>query len=509
MVKKGEKKNVFDTFNRIGGILLHPTSLPSEYGIGELGDHALKFIDLLAKYHIRAWQILPLGPTGYGNSPYQSFSSFAGNPLIISIQNLIKAKLLNVSEIDVFEQKMPLKIDFGSIIPWKNNVLKLAFKNFNKNQKHPLHKKFKAFEKTHNHWLHDYALFMSIKEKFNNKPWNTWPIDLRDRNLDKLDKWKDENYELIMFHKFNQFLFFSHWNAIKNYGKKKNIIIIGDIPIFVALDSADVWANRNLFFIDLNGNPEFIAGVPPDLFSETGQRWGNPLYKWTEHKNQNYSWWKARFKHIISIVDIVRLDHFRGFEAYWEIPSIEKTAIRGKWVKGPGEEFFDSLMKEFKYLPIIAENLGVITEDVEHLRNKYDFPGMYILQFAFDDPYNEKNIYLPHNYHNNSVVYTGTHDNDTILGWYDNLTESHKSIIKNYFDDNLDDIADIFIKECIKSVANISIIPLQDVLSLDNSARMNFPGKENNNWEWKFDWNLIDEKKFIKLKKYLALYNRF
>lgn len=508
MPKKSKPKNFFDTIGRSSGILLHPTSLPGKYGIGELGKDAFKFVDLLKKYKQKFWQILPLGPTGYGNSPYQCFSAFAGNPLLISIESLLSANLLKENDIKNIPKKDQNRVDFGSLIPWKWNLLEKAFDTFNTNTKHPYHKKFRLFQKKHHYWLHDYALFMAIKHSLDNKPWNEWPKNLRDREPETLLEWQQKNLQDYLFHTFVQFLFFDQWNALKSYCKRNKVLIIGDIPIFVAMDSADVWANRNLFYLDEEGQPEVIAGVPPDYFSETGQRWGNPLYKWQEHKKHSYNWWKARFKHMIQIVDVVRVDHFRGFEAYWEIQASEETAINGKWIKGPRSDLFDDLRKDIKNLPVIAENLGIITAEVEELRNKYSFPGMYILQFAFDDKYNSTNPYLPHNYSINNVVYTGTHDNDTLVGWFENLKPAKLKLLQDYFMDPLDDIVDVFIRETIKSVALISIIPLQDVLRINNSGRMNFPGQESNNWEWRFDWDLLNESYFKELESYLKLFNR-
>ena len=508
MTSKHRPKSFFMKIGRSCGILLHPTSLPSEYGIGELGSSAYKFVDLLKKYKQKCWQILPLGPTGYGNSPYQCFSAFAGNPLLISIEKLIQVKLLTSVDTQEILSSDKHRVDYGKIIPLKWNLLEKAFTNFNIYESHIYHQEFLKFQKENDHWLHDYALFMAIKIQLNNKPWNEWPKDLRDKNLQTLESWKQKHTKLYLFQKFVQFIFFTQWNALKTYCSKKKVFIIGDIPIFVAMDSADVWANRDLFFIDSEGKPEVIAGVPPDYFSKTGQRWGNPLYKWNQHKKQNYQWWKSRFQHIMKSVDIVRIDHFRGFEAYWEIKSSELTAINGKWIKGPGTDFFDSLKKEFKDLPVIAENLGIITDEVEDLRNKYNFPGMIILQFAFGNKYDSKNPYLPHNYTINNIVYTGTHDNDTIIGWFESLKKSETKILQNYFMQPLDDIVDILIRECLKSVAQISIFPLQDILRINNTGRMNFPGKESNNWEWRFGWDDLNESYFKKLATYLKLYNR-
>ena len=508
MTKKVEKKNFFDRISRSNGILLHPTSLPGKFGIGELGSEAFKFIDILKKYNQKYWQILPLGPTGYGNSPYQCFSAFAGNPLLISIEKLLTVKLLSLQDLPPYPNKNKYRIDYGSILPWKWDLLKKSFQTFKANPKHQYHKKFLSFQKSNDIWLHDYALFTAIKSYFNNNPWNKWPEEFRDKNINTIENWLTNNSDEYDFHKFVQFLFFEQWNDLKKYCKKKHIQIIGDIPIFVSMDSADVWSNRHLFYVDSKGLPEVIAGVPPDYFSETGQRWGNPLYKWQIHKNDNYEWWKTRFSHILKCVDLIRIDHFRGFEAYWEIPASEPTAINGKWIKGPGSNFFDSLKSDFKDLPVIAENLGIITEDVENLRKKYNLPGMYILQFAFDDKYNPKNPYLPHNFSENNVVYTGTHDNDTILGWFENLKKEKLEMLINYFMQPLEDIVDLFIRECLRSVAKISIIPFQDILRIDNTGRMNYPGKESGNWEWRFDWSQVNIKYLEKILVYLKLFNR-
>ena len=508
MVKKTSKKSTFDVNKRLSGILLHPTSLPGKYGIGELGSDLFKFIDLLKKNNQKIWQILPLGPTGYGNSPYQCFSAFAGNPFLISVEKLIANELLKEDEISNLPINNVNKVDFGQIIPWKWDILHKAFQNFLSQPQHTFKNNYDVFIEKNESWLHDYALFMAIKNSLNNLAWNEWPQGLRDRESDTLNQWVSDHKDSYEFHKFVQFLFFYQWDLVKKYCSKKGILIIGDIPIFVALDSADVWANRELFYIDSNGKPEVIAGVPPDYFSKTGQRWGNPLYKWPIHQKQHYKWWKERFKQITSLVDLIRLDHFRGFEAYWSIDSAEKTAIKGKWIKGPGSNFFNSLKKDMKELPIIAENLGVITEEVENLRYKFNLPGMKILQFAFDDPYNTKNPYLPHNYDQNNCVYTGTHDNETIVGWFENLTKNQATMLKTYFNQSLSDIASVFIRECMKSVAKYAIFPLQDILRIDNSGRMNFPGKESDNWEWRFDWKQIKTIHFQELKTFTKNYNR-
>ncbi len=494
--------------NRSGGILLHPTSLPSQFGIGDLGNSAYLFIDFLYKYKQRLWQVLPLGITGYGDSPYSSFSSYAGNPFLISPEKLIEVKLLSLSEIE--DKGFPqLKVDYGIVIPYKWELLKQAFHNFSHNSSHFLHKEFVSFQEKQKHWLDDFALFMTIKESNNFKPWNIWEDSLKYRQSKALDSWTKVYHEEILFQKFVQFIFFKQWSDLRNYANQRNIRIIGDIPIFVAFDSTDVWANPSLFILNKQREMTYIAGVPPDYFSTEGQRWGNPLYRWDVHKRQKYRWWFLRILHSFSFVDILRIDHFRGFEAYWRIPTSEPTT-NGNWISGPGYDFFKRLKQRYGILPIIAEDLGVITTAVELLLQKTGFPGMCVLQFAFGGFGSEyfENRYLPHNYTKNCIIYTGTHDNDTTKSWFESAPSEVQDHVLNYLKSNGKDITGDLIRLAWASVANMSVIPLQDLLRLNTEGRMNLPGRETGNWQWRFKWDQLTPEYGEELETMSKLYGR-
>ena len=495
---------------RYGGILLHPTSLPGEYGIGDLGPEAYKFIDFLEKCEQNLWQVLSIGPTGYGNSPYQCFSAFAGNHLIISPEKLIEIRLLTKKDCKPQELFSDSNVDFSKVIPYKEEVLKIAFEKFLQNRPLKLEKEFNEFKYKHSFWLKDYSLFMSIKHAHDFKPWNKWGEELRYRNISTLNRWQKEYEKEIEFHSFIQYLFFKQWNEIKKYGNLKNIKIIGDIPIFVAYDSVDVWVNPENYILDEKRVLKFVSGVPPDYFSATGQRWGNPLYNWSLMKNQGYHWWIQRIKHNLELVDILRIDHFRGFESYWQIPAYENTAINGEWIKGPGLDFFISLKDALGNLPIIAEDLGLITPDVENLLYQTGFPGMRVLQFAFEesDSSSANNKYLPHNFHSNTIVYTGTHDNQTTRAWFENLSEKFKKKVLDYTNSNGSDIVGDLIRLAWSSVANMAIIPLQDLLRLGDEARMNLPGSMRNNWEWRFSWNQVTSYHVKEMRSLSRLYDR-
>ncbi|MFX1250847.1 MAG: 4-alpha-glucanotransferase [Promethearchaeota archaeon] len=493
--------------NRYGGILLHPTSLPGDYGIGDLGPNLYRFIDFLHVSGQQLWQILPLGPTGYGNSPYQCFSSFAGNPMLISPEKLQEIGILEEFDSPRFPES---RVDFGKIIPFKWEFLERAFENYSGKRSPPLQERFDAFTKQQQFWLEDYALFMSIKKAFNLQAWNTWDEPLRLRDPNTLKKWKADHTAEVEFHKFVQFLFNLQWNDVRAYSQRKNVKIIGDIPIFVAYDSADVWANRELFYLDDEGKLLYVAGVPPDYFSETGQRWGNPLYRWDVMKAQEYNWWIQRVKYSFMQVDILRIDHFRGFEAYWQIPADQPTAIIGDWVPGPGIDLFIALRKALGHLPIIAENLGVITPAVDNLLQQTGFPGMRVLQFAFggDDSQFTENRFLPHNYVYNTIVYTGTHDNNTTKGWFETVPETTQNKVLKYVNSNGEDIVGDLIRLAWSSVAQMSVIPLQDLLRLGKEGRMNFPGTESGNWEWRFKWEQLRDEKSNEFAELSKIYGR-
>lgn len=481
-------------FERSGGILLHPTSLPGPYGIGDLGLQAYRFVDWLASSGCKLWQVLPLGPTGYGDSPYQCFSAFAGNPYLISFDALIEDRLLARDDFTHMPTFSASRVDFGQLIPWKLDLLLKAFSKFSAALSGAegiveafLLTEFKTFCSENASWLDDYALFMSIKEANGGGAWNGWSESLRKRKKSAMDKARKEYAESILRYSFYQFVFFRQWNKLRAYANERGIKIIGDIPIFIAYDSADAWANQKLFFLGEDSLPTVVAGVPPDYFSTTGQLWGNPLYRWDMHKKTGYAWWLERFRSVLRLVDFVRVDHFRGFAGYWEVPFGNSTAEHGRWVKGPGSDFFNAMNEGLlegadSELPIIAEDLGVITPDVVELRESFNLPGMKILQFGFDKA---ENPFLPHNYIPNCVAYTGTHDNDTALGWYATAPEPEKDFARRYLRVDGRDFAWDLIRSIWSSVAVYAITPMQDVLSLGTEARMNFPSKLGGNWEWR------------------------
>lgn len=471
-------------FKRSSGILLHPTSLPGPYGIGDLGPQAYRFVDWLVSTGCKIWQILPLGPTGYGDSPYQCFSAFAGNPYLISPDDLLAEGLVTEEDLVGLKELPASKVDFGLLIPIKLDLLLKAFQRYQADPE-PLREAFNSFCAENATWLDDFALFMALKESNGGGAWNGWDPALRARKKTALNKAKKELSQDIERHSFNQFLFFRQWTRLRKYANEKDIQIMGDIPIFVAYDSADVWANPDLFFLDKAGNPTVVAGVPPDLFSTTGQLWGNPLYNWKVHKKDGYAWWLSRVHALLQTVDILRFDHFRGFAGYYEIPASHTTAEHGRWVPGPGADFFHAVEKDLfseAGLPIVAEDLGVITPDVIELLNAFDLPGMKVLQFGFTGP---ENPFLPHNYVPNCVAYTGTHDNDTAMGWYANAPEAEKDFARRYLGVDGHDFAWDLIRAVWKSVAVFAIAPMQDVLGLGGEARMNFPSKLGGNWEWR------------------------
>ncbi len=495
-------------FKRLAGILLHPTSLPSPYGIGDLGRDAYKFVDFLTDAGQTIWQVLPLGPTGYGDSPYQTFSAFAGNPLLVSPDFLADDGYLNENDMNDIPEFNPVKIDYGTAISYKNNLLKKAYERA-KHVGMGERSDFEKFCEENSFWLDDYALFMASKDFHGGKHWTKWDRSIAFREENALDEWREKLADGIGYYKFVQYVFFKQWNSLRKYANEKGVKIMGDLPIFIAYDSADLWANKHLFTVDENGRLETVAGVPPDYFSPTGQLWGNPLYRWDEMRKDNFSWWKKRFAKLFELVDYVRIDHFRGFEAYWEIPGDAETAVNGRWVKAPGDELFAEIKKEFGELPIIAEDLGVITDEVRALRDKYGFPGMKILQFAFGE--NGDKNFLPHNYPRNCVVYTGTHDNDTTKGFFEKAQKEDPKLFEwtqDYLNYYGAEIVFPLIKEAYKSVANFVIIPMQDILNLGGEARMNFPSRLGGNWSWRFTWEQIDENLPLKYKFLCSLYER-
>lgn len=497
-------------FNRAAGILLHPTSLPGRYGIGDLGSEAYRFVDFLAETNQTYWQILPLGPTGYGDSPYQSFSSFAGNPLLISPDKLLEDGFLLPSMLQDIPPFPTNKVDFGWVIYYKNRLHRQAYAHFQENGSSKQHSAFAKFCQSQAQWLDDYALFMALKTHHvdnNGGVWTSWPETIARRKPKAMKQWSETLSEEIGLQKFLQYQFFKQWLTLKKYANDKGIKIVGDIPIFVAFDSADVWANPDLFFLQEDGTPSVIAGVPPDYFSETGQRWGNPLYRWKQMAKDNYAWWVRRLQMTFTQADIVRIDHFRGFDAYWEIPEEEETAVVGRWVKAPGKRFFKAIEKQLGELPIIAEDLGVITPEVRAMRDSFNFPGMKILQFAFGGELNSD--FLPYNFEtSNCVVYTGTHDNETTVGWYKNASEKEKDHVRRYLAVSGHDIAWDLIRLAWASVADTAIAPLQDLMSLGNEARMNFPGQVGSYWTWRFTPDMLHDHLKHRLQEMTHLYGR-
>jgi len=473
---------------RVSGILLHITSLPSRYGIGDLGSAAFRFADFLTRTNQRLWQVLPLGPVGFADSPYSATSTFAGNPLLISPEPLVEYGLLTEDDLAPLTELPDERVDYGRVGPLKKTALRKAFERYEETGSGISETDLQQFRQEQSSWLDDYALYAALKDAHDGAPWTAWPAPLVRRDPDALDQAREEHAARIRMHVFWQYLFHRQWRALQSYCHARDIRLFGDLPIYVARDSADVWANQDLFKLDADGQPTVVAGVPPDYFSPEGQRWGNPLYRWDTMKTNGYQWWKDRMRHTLDRVDLVRLDHFRGFEAYWEIPAESETAVNGQWRDGPGASFFEDMEDELGALPVVAEDLGVITDEVEALRDQFDFPGMAVLQFAFEnDPSND---FLPHNYRRNLVAYPGTHDNNTTVGWWtEDLTlPEARTYARDYL--NLDgadaDIHEQALRYLMASVADRVVTPLQDVLGLGSEARMNNPGRpQADNWTWR------------------------
>jgi 4-alpha-glucanotransferase len=470
--------------NRSAGILLHPTSFPSHGGIGDLGPAAYEFINFLAAARQGLWQILPLNPAGIGNSPYSSTSAFAGNILLISLERLAEHGLIahaRVRELNVHEGR----VDYPRVVREKLPLLQEAASEFLRHADGEMRARFERFVAENSWWLEDYVLFEALRVRHQQRSWNTWPHELAHREPQAMASIREELREELNRARFLQFAFFEQWRALHTYSRSRGVRIIGDVAIFVSYDSADVWTHPDLFRLDASTlEPECVAGVPPDAFSETGQRWGNPLYRWGELKQRGYDWWVRRMSWALESCDIIRLDHFRGFQQYWEIPNSEPTAVHGRWVDGPGEDLFRVLHEKLGDLPFIAEDLGVITPDVYALRDRWRMPGMRILQFAFGDP--GAHIYLPHRYQPNTVVYTGTHDNDTTLGWWKNCSENERRFAGSLLGEPADGINWAMVRLAQSSTANLCVVPLQDVLSLGSGARMNVPSFADGNWSWRY-----------------------
>lgn len=494
---------------RSSGILLHPTSLPGRFGIGDLGPEAYKFVDFLRASGQKLWQMLPLGPTGYGDSPYQTLCAFGGNPVLISPELLESNGLLDLKEIALPDFE-PDRINYQSAIAFKEELLHSAHKQFISDRSHPMHKPYKKFCKTHAAWLEDTVLFFAIKAHHDALPWTSWPETFRDRDTNTLKTFAKKYSDEIDYYRFTQFLFFEQFGKLHDYAASKDIRLIGDMPIFVAHDSSDVWSHPDWFKLDKEGKPTAVAGVPPDYFSETGQRWGNPLYDWKKLKKEEYGFWVDRFRHTAEIFDIVRIDHFRGFASYWEIPANEETAINGKWKKGPRAGLFKTMEKALgKNLPVIAEDLGVITEDVTKLLKDVGYPGMAVLQFGFesmqsDDPA----AFLPHNLEYNQVVYTGTHDNSTVMGWWEALSDESKDFTRRYLNTDGNLIHRDMLRAALGTVCKIAIIPMQDLLGLGSEANMNEPGTTEGNWQWRMREGMFNPQLREDLLSLTILYGR-
>lgn len=505
-------------FPRSSGILLHPTSLPGRFGIGDLGAEAYRFADFLEGAGQKIWQVLPLNPTGYGDSPYQCFSAFAGNPLLLSLETLVERGVLTATDLERAPAFPETEVAYARVIEWKLPLLRKAARTFASSASSSERKQWESFCRENASWLDDYALFMACKEAHGGAVWTQWEPEFARREPKALDRWTRKLTTEIQTLKYWQCEFYRQWHALKTYCRERHIRIMGDIPIYVAQDSADVWAHPELFFLDDKGNPSKVAGVPPDYFSATGQLWGNPIYRWDVLKKSGYRWWIDRFGASLGLFDMLRLDHFRGFEAYWEVPGGEPTAIHGRWVKGPGAELFSALQAALGELPIVAENLGVITPAVEAIRKQFGFPGMAILQFAFgNDPQGPS--FRPHNYPRALVAYTGGHDNDTTVGWWTGSgagdstrtredIRKERAFAKAYLGFENEEINWVFIRAVLASIADTAIVPLQDVLGLGTEARMNLPGTPSGNWRWRFPSSALTTGVRERLRALTRMYDR-
>lgn len=476
-------------FKRSSGILLHLSSLPSRYGIGDLGPKAYEWVDFLNQTNTKVWQILPLGPTGYGDSPYQCLSAFAGNPYLISPHKLFEDGLLMEDDLTDVPDFPKDTVDYGWVIPWKLELLEKAYLNFL--TAGILIDEFEIFRNKQSAWLDDYSVYMALKEIYEGRPWVEWPAELRDREERALEQVKIDHVENVRRQAFYQYLFFRQWNQLRAYANKNDVKIIGDVPIYMAHDCADVWGNPELYYLNDLGKPTVVAGVPPDGFSSKGQLWGNPLYRWDVHKQDGYQWWIKRMQATFQMVDIVRLDHFRGFAGYWEVPEDHENAIGGKWLPGPSDDLFGALKNALGDMPVIAEDLGMVTPDVEELRSVNNFPGMKILEYGFDGSLN--NPHHPEKYIENSIAYTGTHDNEPLVGWFENLDHMHKVDLLNYLGTDGSDIAWEIIRNLWNTNPVIVIAQLQDFLRSDNLARMNYPSSPDGNWRWRMQVDSLND----------------
>lgn len=491
---------------RKSGILLHVTSLPGNEGIGTFGENAFRFVDFLVETGQKIWQILPLGPVGFGNSPYQCYSAFAGNISLIDLAKLSEDGLLNRDDLNRIPRFDKSKVEFEKVDSWKMAILRKAFQKFQEIHYSRFHNEYQHFLKEHNWWLQDYALFMSAKEHFEGEQWTLWPDELKFRTPVGIHKYQSKLAKEINFQEFVQFQFFRQWFALKNYANSKGIQLFGDMPLYVSTDSSDVWSNTDIFLLDKNLDPKQVGGVPPDYFSKTGQLWGNPVFDWKRLQERDFDWWLARLHFNLNLFDLVRVDHFRGLESYWSVPAGETTAVNGQWMPAKGYELLKHLKKQIHTLPLIAEDLGVITPEVERLRDDFQLPGMKVLQFAFKGDVSNKN--LPHNYKSNFVVYTGTHDNNTTLGWLKSLKGKEKKVARKYLGRRKRYALKKAIELAWSSTAKISVIPMQDLIGLDERARLNTPGTASGNWAWRFQWKQLKNKKKEFLKAITEMYDR-
>ncbi|MGD9557483.1 MAG: 4-alpha-glucanotransferase [Mangrovibacterium sp.] len=490
---------------RSSGILLHISSLPNRHGIGTMGPEAYEFIDFLQETKQKIWQILPLGPTGYGNSPYQSYSVFAGNALLISLDKLQDEGLIREDDLKEMAEVKSKKVDYELIREKKMTLLRKALVVFRSGQER-WEDAYRAFRKEHGWWLDDYCLFQAIKNQDQERCWNEWKKGLKFRNQQALDAASQTWAEEIEFQCFIQFMFFRQWFGLKKYANDRGIRILGDLPLYISMDSADVWSNPDIFLLDEERQMQFSGGVPPDLFSETGQFWGCPVYDWKRLAEREFDWWLARFHFNLHLFDLVRIDHFRGLESFWSIPAGEETAVNGNWIPAGGYALLKKLKEQIGELPLIAEDLGVITPEVEKLRDDFGLPGMKVLQFAYGT--DETNGYLPHNYGQNFVVYTGTHDNNTTVGWVKSASRRERRNLMKYFDAGWKYVHRSLMEAALASVAGMAVIPMQDLLELDGRSRMNKPGTIEGNWEWKFEWRMLKRRQKNLLKKMTKKYNR-
>lgn len=493
-------------FKRSSGILLHISSLPGKYGIGTFGTEAYEFVDFLISSRQRIWQILPLGHTGYGDSPYQCYSAFAGNPLLIDLEILVKQKYLTEAELETTLTFSESEVEYDKVHAHKTPLLEKAAERFKTHASRVERVKYESFCEQNEYWLNDYTIFIALKQKHDGKPWWEWDEKYRFWEKEKKDEIESGLNDSIFRNKVIQFFFYSQWVDLKSYANRNGIQIIGDIPLYIAHDSADAWRHHKNFWFDEQRNPVRVAGVPPDYFSETGQLWGNPLYNWEYLEENRFEWWIERIKASFKLFDILRIDHFRGLAAYWAVPFGEKTAVKGDWLVAPGKSLLDTIHCELGELPIIAEDLGVITSDVEELRDGFNFPGMKILQFAFDTA--EENEFRPHTYPQNCVVYTGTHDNNTTKGWYRESSDADKQMVSDYFNPDENNISWSFIKLAMASVADMAIFPIQDLLDLDESARMNIPSVPSGQWKFRFKPGSLNDELIDKLVRFTKLYGR-